>query len=516
MIRLKDVEMEYDNGTKAIKGITLTVEDGEFVFLVGPSGSGKSTIIKLLTGEVEPCAGRIMINGFSVSNISEKQIPLMRRTLGVIFQDFRLIEKKTVYDNLSFVMRAVGASPRKIRERITYVLRLVGLEDKANSYPTELSGGEQQRVAIARALVNNPNTIIADEPTGNLDPERSLELMSLLVKINQLGTTVVVVTHEKDLVDRLNPAMWSATASAVMWEESSMSKHNFGYFVHEGLSNMFSHGFMSFAAIGITVACLLIMGTFTLVAVNANELLHTLEQENEILAYVDDTYTDAQSKALESKLEALPNVASVTYISKEEAMESFKAQYPDEEVFQDLDPEILQDRYAIKVADLTKQAQTKEQVENVEGITDVNAYEEITSGFITVRNVATVVCVALIAILFIVSVFIISNTIKLTTFDRREEIAIMRMVGATNGFIRWPFVYEGFMLGFLGAVIAFGLQWLLYAAVARGVATNDTLQLVQIIPFQQMWLPVALTFGGAGILIGVGGSLSAIRRFLQV
>ena len=295
-----------------------------------------------------------------------------------------------------------------------------------------------------------------------------------------------------------------------------MNKHNFGYFVHEGLSNMFSHGFMSFAAIGITVACLLIMGTFTLVAVNANELLHTLEQENEILAYVDDTYTDAQFKALESKLEALPNVASVTYISKEEAMESFKAQYPDEEVFQDLDPEILQDRYAIKVADLTKQAQTKEQVENVEGITDVNAYEEITSGFITVRNVATVVCVALIAILFIVSVFIISNTIKLTTFDRREEIAIMRMVGATNGFIRWPFVYEGFMLGFLGAVIAFGLQWLLYAAVARGVATNDTLQLVQIIPFQQMWLPVALTFGGAGILIGVGGSLSAIRRFLQV
>ena len=193
MIRLKDVEMEYDNGTRAIKGITLTIEDGEFVFLVGPSGSGKSTIIKLLTGEVEPCAGRIMINGFSVSNISEKQIPLMRRTLGVIFQDFRLIEKKTVYDNLAFVMRAVGASPKEIRKRIPYVLELVGLGKKADSYPTELSGGEQQRVA---------NTIIADEPTGNLDPERSLELMSLLVKINELGTTVVVVTHEKDLVDR--------------------------------------------------------------------------------------------------------------------------------------------------------------------------------------------------------------------------------------------------------------------------------------------------------------------------
>ena len=201
MIRLKVVEMEYENGTKAIKGISLAIEDGEFVFLVGPSGSGKSTIIKLLTGEVEPCRGRIMINGFSVSNISNKQIPLMRRTLGIIFQDFRLIEKKTVYDNLSFVMRAVGASPKEIKKRIPYVLQLVGLENKAESYPTELSGGEQQRVAIARALVNNPTTIIADEPTGNLDPERSLELMSLLVKINQLGTTVVVVTHEKDLVN---------------------------------------------------------------------------------------------------------------------------------------------------------------------------------------------------------------------------------------------------------------------------------------------------------------------------
>ena len=202
MIRLKDVEMVYDNGTKAIQGITLTIEDGDFVFLVGPSGSGKSTIIKLLTGEVEPCSGRIMINGFSTSNISERQIPQMRRTLGVIFQDFRLIEKKTVYENLAFVMRAVGASSKEIRKRIPYVLELVDLEKKANSYPTELSGGEQQRVAIARALVNNPETVIADEPTGNLDPERSLELMDLLVKINELGTTMVVVTHEKNLVDR--------------------------------------------------------------------------------------------------------------------------------------------------------------------------------------------------------------------------------------------------------------------------------------------------------------------------
>ena len=295
-----------------------------------------------------------------------------------------------------------------------------------------------------------------------------------------------------------------------------MAKHDFQYFAHEGLSNMFSHGFMSFAAIGITVACLLIMGTFTLVAVNANALLEDLEQENEILAYVDDTYTEQQARALQKQLEAISNVTSATYISKQQAMEEFAARYPEEELFQNLDPEILRDRYAIKVADLEQQSATVEQIGNTPGIARVNAYEEIAGGFVTVRNVATVVCVALIAILFVVSVFIISNTIKLTTFDRRDEIAIMRMVGATNGFIRWPFVYEGFLFGVLGAAVAFFLQWGLYEAVSRGVANNDTLQLIHIIPFQQLWAPVAVVFAVAGILIGVGGSLSAIRKFLQV
>ena len=204
MIRLKDVEKTYENGTKALQGISFTIEDGEFVFLVGPSGSGKSTIIKLLTGEVIPTAGRVMVNGFSMSRISDRQIPYMRRTIGVIFQDFRLIPKKTVFDNLSFAMRAVGATPRDIRTRIPYVLELVGLKGMEDRYPDELSGGEQQRVAIARALVNNPSTIVADEPTGNLDPNRSLEIMTLLERINALGTTVVVVTHERDLVNHFD------------------------------------------------------------------------------------------------------------------------------------------------------------------------------------------------------------------------------------------------------------------------------------------------------------------------
>ncbi len=216
MIRLSDVVKEYESGTTALKGISLRIEDGEFVFLVGPSGSGKSTIIKLLTGEIVPTSGQIAVNGFSLTNIAERQIPLLRRSVGVIFQDFRLIEKKTVYENLSFAMRAVGASPREIKKRIPYVLELVGLEEKTDRYPNEISGGEQQRVAIARALINNPSTIIADEPTGNLDPARSLEIMRLLERINQLGTTMVVVTHEKDLVNQFRKRVITLDQGLIM------------------------------------------------------------------------------------------------------------------------------------------------------------------------------------------------------------------------------------------------------------------------------------------------------------
>ena len=204
MIRLIDIQKSYENGTKALKGVSFRIDDGEFVFLVGPSGSGKSTIIKLITAEVAPTGGRLMVNGYNLNNIRPKQVPYMRRTLGVIFQDFRLIDKKTVWENLAFAMRAAGASPREIRRRIPYVLDLVDLAGKGDRLPNELSGGEQQRVAIARALVNNPQTIIADEPTGNLDPQRSLEIMMLLERINELGTTLLVVTHEKELVDRFS------------------------------------------------------------------------------------------------------------------------------------------------------------------------------------------------------------------------------------------------------------------------------------------------------------------------
>ena len=228
---MKNVSKVYENsGTIATDAIDLEIDDGEFVFLVGPSGSGKTTIIKLLTGEVRASNGEIVINGYNLRTLKQRKLPLLRRTLGVIFQDFRLIDDKSVYENVAFAMRVVGASKREIDKRVPYVLELVGLGGRENRLPPELSGGEQQRVAIARALVNSPKIIIADEPTGNLDPVKSLELMLLLEKINELGTTVLVVTHEKELVNSFSKRVVAIDAGTVI---SDGMDGYYSYGIHE-------------------------------------------------------------------------------------------------------------------------------------------------------------------------------------------------------------------------------------------------------------------------------------------
>ena len=226
MIEFTDVVKTYDQGNNALNGVTMQIEDGEFCFLVGPSGSGKSTIIKLITGELKPTSGTVHVNGYSLERIRKREIPFLRRTVGVVFQDFRLINKMTVYENVAFAMRVIGAREKEIRERVPYVLDLVGLSDKEKRHPSELSGGEQQRLAIARALVNNPSMIIADEPTGNLDPMMSFEIMSLLEEINNLGTTMLVVTHAQNLVESFNKRVISIDD---------------GVIINDGLEAFFSH-----------------------------------------------------------------------------------------------------------------------------------------------------------------------------------------------------------------------------------------------------------------------------------
>lgn len=232
MVTLQDVSKTYDNGTRALKGVSLTIQDGEFVFIVGPSGSGKSTIIKMLTAETRPTGGRVQVGDYDIGSIRQRDIPYLRRTIGVVFQDFRLIENKSVYENVAFVMRAVGAPQSSIKKRVTYVLDLVGILHKARRLPSELSGGEQQRVAVARALVNNPSVIVADEPTGNLDPARSLELMMLFEKINSMGTTVVVVTHAREIVDQFSKRVVAIDGGMVISDRTG------GYYVRPDVTRL--------------------------------------------------------------------------------------------------------------------------------------------------------------------------------------------------------------------------------------------------------------------------------------
>ena len=293
-------------------------------------------------------------------------------------------------------------------------------------------------------------------------------------------------------------------------------KFNAGYYFSEGFHSIFTHGFMSFAAVCMIVACLLIMGSFSLLAVNLNHTLGDLEKENEFLAYIDDSYSEEEARALQSQIEAVPNVSQVTFVSKEEALNQFLEGREHNDLLDSMPATVLRDRYRIHVDDIEQMEQTTKLVEQVPGVAKVNAAIAIAQGFVLVRNIATGVALVLIGILAVVSLFIIANTIKLATFYRREEIAIMKMVGATNGFIRWPFVYEGFMIGLLSAVLGFGLQWLLYESVAKSLAMSDRLQLLTIVDFTSIWRPVAAIFAAAGILIGVGGSLTAIRKFLHV
>lgn len=293
-------------------------------------------------------------------------------------------------------------------------------------------------------------------------------------------------------------------------------KRNFGYFFKEGAGNMFTHGFMSFAAVGITVACLIVMGTFSLITYNANENLKELQRENAVLAFVDDTLDEGTARLIGDEIAVLPNVADCTFVSREQARDDYVEKYDEDELYSDLTADVFRHRFVVHLLDSELMGETKATIEAVPGIAKVRGDETISNGFVTMRNVVGAVSVALIAVLLIVSVFIISNTIKLTTFDRRDEIAVMKMVGATNSFIRWPFVFEGMLLGLCGAVVAFALQWLLYGAVSGAIMENDTLQLISITPFEEICGIVALTFVLAGLLVGVGGSLTAIRKFLRV
>ena len=295
-----------------------------------------------------------------------------------------------------------------------------------------------------------------------------------------------------------------------------MKINNLGYLIKEGFRGIFLHGFMSFAAICVTIACLIIVGSFSILAYNLDVMVQDLNQTSEILVYVDSDLSDAEARSIGTKINALNNVLQSTFVSREEALQSFVADHNGDAAFNGVQATDLRHRYVVTLEDNTLMEQTDAQLRQIPGVADTKAAYALAQGFTTIQQVLHIVAVALIAVLLVISLLIISNTVKLAMYDRRDEIAIMKMVGATNGFIRLPFMVEGFSLGMIGAILAFGLEWVSYDALVEKISTVDALKLFTFVPFENLVIPMVIVFGAAGLFVGIVGSWTSIRKFMDV
>ena len=295
-----------------------------------------------------------------------------------------------------------------------------------------------------------------------------------------------------------------------------MRINNIGYLLKEGIRGIFLHGFMSFAAICVTVACLLIVGSFSILAYNLDIMVEDLNQTSEILVYVDSSLSDAEARSIGTKINMMDNVFKSTFISREEALEDFISDHEGDPAFSGVQAKDLRHRFVVTLEDNSLMKETDAQLKDIPGVAKTNAAYELAEGFTTIQEVLHMVSIAVIAVLLVVSLLIISNTVKLAMYDRKNEIAIMKMVGATNGFIRLPFVVEGFTLGMIGAILAFCLEWVMYDAMCEKIAAVDALQLFTFVPFQELLIPMVAVFAAAGMFVGFVGSWSSIRRFLDV
>ena len=295
-----------------------------------------------------------------------------------------------------------------------------------------------------------------------------------------------------------------------------MKINNLGYLLKEGIRGIFLHGFMSFAAVCVTVACLLIVGSFSSLIYNVNIMVEDLNRTNEILVYIESDLPDAEAKSVGTQINRIPNVQNSVFVSREEALKDFVADHQEDEAFSGVEASDLRHRFVVTLMDNALMADTVSAIEAIAGVAKINAAFELAEGFSTMQDVLHIASLAVIAVLLIVSLLIISNTVKLAMYDRRDEIAIMKMVGATNGFIRLPFVVEGFALGMLGAALAFGLEWLMYDALVLRLEAVDTLKLFSFVPFTELLWPMVATFVAAGLFVGIVGSWTSIRKFMDV
>ncbi|MEF2837218.1 MAG: permease-like cell division protein FtsX [Oscillospiraceae bacterium] len=295
-----------------------------------------------------------------------------------------------------------------------------------------------------------------------------------------------------------------------------MRLNNIGYLLKEGFRGIFLHGFMSFAAICVTIACLVIVGSFSILAYNLDVMVEELNQTSEILVYVDSSLPDEEARSIGTQINLMDNVLQSTFVSREEALEDFIADHDGDSAFGGVQAADLRHRYIVSLEDNLRMKETDEQLKQLPGVAKTNAAYELAEGFTTIQSVLHIVSYAVIAVLLVVSLLIISNTVKLAMYDRKDEISIMKMVGATNGFIRLPFIVEGFTLGMIGAILAFGLEWVGYDAMVQKIGSVDSLQLFDLVPFQELLMPMVVTFAAAGMFVGIVGSWTSIRKFMNV
>ena len=457
--------------------MTFVIDKGEFVFVVGPSGSGKSTIVRLLLKELEPTSGRILVGGRDLNRLKRSKVPLLRRNVGCVFQDFKLLRDRSAFENVAYALRVQGESSTSIRKKVPEVLALVGLAHKSGSRPDELSGGEQQRVSIARAVVNHPPLLICDEPTGNLDPDTSVGIMQLLHRINTAGTTILMVTHDREMVDKMRKrviALGDGTdrprrAPRRVRDRVTRAK----LVLSEALRSIGANLSTSFAATMTVLIGMFLLGLLIALGTWVVSWSDHVKEQLEVKVFFVDGVKDKQVNAVGAFLSTDERIKDYQFVTRAEALERMRKKYP--ELTADLPTNPLPASYEItpRKAEEVKELSAAIRAEKFAGVERVKDGQQTSKRILQVARVIEVVFLVAVIVLLIASVLLIANTIRLSIFSRRREIEVMKLVGATNWFVRGPFMVEGLLCGLAGALAAVVLL-LLSARRSRCLRSSTT------------------------------------------
>src|SRR6266852_1797240 len=496
VISFQHVWKTYPTGTEALRDINLVVPEGDFVFLVGPSGAGKSTMVRLLIREEKPSKGKIFVEGVELGRMNRRKLPYYRRKIGLVFQDFKLLPNLTVYENVAFALRVLGEPDRLVQSRAAEALDTVGLAGKEQTYPSNLSGGEQQRVAIARALVHAPRMIIADEPTGNLDPATAWEIMQLFLRINSRGATVVMATHNREIVDLLRRRVVAIDAGQSFWRNLAVS----------------------LAAVVSITLILILAGVNLLVGHALSQVLDGFRDKVSVISInVADDTSLASVYSYQAQLAADPRVGSVRFITKDEALANFAKDPNNAVLAQQLDGNPLDAKLEVRVRNLSDVASIDtlaRQWSGVDPTNPTNYQGDFVKRMLQLSQWLNLAGVGLLAILVVVSVVIVMNTIRTAVYHRRKEIEVMKLVGATVWFVRGPFVIEGVMTGLIAASIALLLLVIAYPPAVQQFKNDIAFIPLSYDPAFLSSLARDLLLGGA--LMGALGSYIGVRRYVRI